>query len=124
MVIMGHGREIPVYYLLKSNARFGISAIILFSWFTAFGCQSRSEAGSLGVMFAVFIGWGIVMFWSTICEVEWAMYFIPYAIIKNALAQEGVAMQILSILFMTQGVCIALVLWIASYRYVSIRRYL
>jgi len=117
MELLGHGRETRLLFMLKVNLLCGIAALVLFTWFSAFGCQSRSEAGSLGAMFAVFIGWGIFLFWAAICEVAWAEPFAPYSLLK--LADEGGAGTILLQLLISAGV-----LAIACYRYISIRRYL
>ena len=115
MELMAQGREMPVYHLMTVNMTYGLSAMILFTWFTAFGCQSRSEAASLAIMFAVFIGWAIVLFWSSICEVTWASGFIPFWFIVEADLSKAIICQAVSI------IC---VLAIACYRYSSIRRYL
>lgn len=117
MELLAHGRETRVLYLLKVNLQCGTAALALFTWFCAFGCQSRSEAGSLGAMFAVFIGWGIAFFWSSICEVGWAQPFAPYSLLK--LAEEGGIGTIFLQLLISAGV-----LAVACYRYVAIRRYL
>lgn len=117
MELLAHGRETRVLYLLKINLLCGTAALALFTWFCAFGCQSRSEAGSLGAMFAVFIGWGIAFFWSSICEVGWAQPFAPYSLLK--LAEEGGVGTIFLQLLISAGV-----LAVACYRYVAIRRYL
>ena len=47
MEIITHTREAQFGLLFKINAASGLSAMLLFSWFCAFGAQSRSEAGSL-----------------------------------------------------------------------------
>ena len=117
MELLAHGREARVLFLLKANLLCGTAGLFLFTWFCAFGCQSRSEAGSLVAMFGVFIGWGVVIFWATLCEVAWAGRFVPYT-----LARIGQAGPIWAILL--QGLVSAAVLGIACYRYVSIRRYL
>jgi ABC-type transport system involved in multi-copper enzyme maturation permease subunit len=117
MELLGHGREARVLFLLKTNLLYGTAGLFLFTWFCAFGCQSRSEAGSLGAMFSVFIGWGIVFFWATTCEVTWAALFVPYYLTE--LGADGIVITI----FLQSLVSVA-VLGIACYRYVSIRRYL
>lgn len=119
MEVIGHGREMPVYFLAKVNFRCGGSAMILFTWFTLFGCQSRSEAGSLAVMFAVFVGWGIVLLWSSVCEVGWASGFVPYWLV----VQTNVAFDPLRAVI-SLPLSVVCVLGIACYRYSSIRRYL
>jgi ABC-type transport system involved in multi-copper enzyme maturation permease subunit len=117
MELMAHGRETRVFFLLKTNLLCGTAGLFLFTWFCPFGCQSRSEAGSLGAMFAVFIGWGIVFFWASICQVGWAEPFAPYSLLK--LAEEGSVGTIFLQFLLSAGV-----LATACYRYVSIRRYL
>ena len=117
MELLAQGRETRALFLLKTNLLCGTAALFLFTWFCAFGCQSRSEAGSLAIMFAVFIGWGIVILWTTLCDVDWAEHLVPY--ILAGIHQTG---HIWSILF--QSIMCAVVLAIACYRYVSIRRYL
>jgi ABC-type transport system involved in multi-copper enzyme maturation permease subunit len=117
MELLTHGREARELFLLKTNLLYGTASLFLFTWFCVFGCQSRSEAGSLGVMFSVFIGWGIVFFWATICEVTWAAPFVPYSITKLTTGWSVVA-----IIF--QSLVSVAVLGVACYRYASIRRYL
>jgi len=120
MVLLGHGREEPIYYFIRTNLMYGISAILLFTWFTVFGCQSRSEAGSLSVMFAVFIGWGIVLFWADVCNIIWPMYFVPYGMLVERLAQTEFIIKVA----IFQCLAVVVVLGIACFRYASIRRYL
>ena len=96
-----------------------MAGLLLFTWFCAFGCQSRSEAASLAIMFAVFAGWGIVFFWSSVCEVTWAERFVPYSLMLARITKIGPLKAIFS-----QGLAFAAVLAIACYRYASIRRYL
>jgi len=117
MELLAHGREARVLFLLKTNLLCGTAGLFLFTWFCAFGCQCRSEAGSLVAMFGVFIGWGVVIFWSSLCEVTWAARFVPYT-----LARIGQAGPIWTIFL--QSMVSAAMLAIACYRYVSIRRYL
>jgi len=117
MELLAHGREARVLFLLKTNLLCGTAGLFLFTWFCAFGCQSRSEAGSLVAMFGVFIGWGIAFFWATTCEVTWAAPFVPYSLTR--LTTGGTVVSI----FLQSLVSVA-VLGIACYRYVSIRRYL
>jgi ABC-type transport system involved in multi-copper enzyme maturation permease subunit len=119
MELMAGGRETPMLYLFGMNFFYGITALILFTWFCAFGCQSRSEAGSLIAMFSVFIGWAIVLFWAGICNVTWAQHFIPYSILFVYFTRVGIAGWAISQIFI-----FAVVLGIACYRYISIRRYL
>ena len=119
MEIMSQGREAPVFYLMGINILFGFAALLLFTWFCPFGCQSRSEAASLAIMFSVFIGWGIVLLWSHLCHVTWAERFVPYSFMLIKSTDIGIAGIILSQIF-----AFVIVLIIACYRYVSIRRYL
>lgn len=119
MEFMARGREAQVLFLFATNSLCGMAALVLFTWFCAFGCQSRSEADSLVAMFGVFIGWGIVLFWSSVCEVAWAERFVPYSLTLMRITKIGPVLTILS-----QIPAFAAVLFIACYRYVSIRRYL
>ncbi len=119
MELMTQGREASTFFLLITNLLSGLAGLLLFTWFCAFGCQSRSEAGSLGIMFGVFIGWGIVSFWSSVCEVTWAERFVPYSFILLRINKIGLA----GIVFPQILTSIA-VLVVACDRYVSIRRYL
>ena len=119
MEFMTRGREAQMLFLLKTNLLYGMAGLVLFTWFCAFGCQSRSEAGSLVAMFGVFIGWGIVLLWSHYCEVAWAERFVPYSLILMRITKVGPVWTAFS-----QILASAAVLGIACYRYVSIRRYL
>jgi hypothetical protein len=119
MEFMSQGREAQILFLLRTNALYGMTALILFTWFCAFGCQSRSEAGSLVAMFGVFIGWAIVLLWSSVCEVAWAMRFVPFSLLLMEFTEVGIMGTAFS-----QILASAAVLGIACYRYVSIRRYL
>ena len=119
MELLAQGREATVFYLLKTNVLFGAAALVLFTWFCPFGCQSRSEAASLALMFSVFIGWGIVFFWANICEVNWAQRLVPYSFAMVSMKNIGFA----GIIFF-QILMFAAALAIGCYRYVSIRRYL
>ncbi|MCE5185269.1 MAG: ABC transporter permease subunit [Planctomycetaceae bacterium] len=134
MEIMGHGREADTGFLLKYNAAFGAAALLLFTWFCGFGAQSRSEAGSLVAMFGVMIGWAIVFFWAFVCEQLWAIVFVPYFLpfIMPQLAMNLPVRQWLHISSGTTTVMLAiphvlgllLILCIACYRFVKVRRYL
>ena len=117
MELLAHGRETRVLFLLKTNLLCGTAGLFLFTWFCVFGCQSRSEAGSLGTMFGVFIGWGIAFFWATTCEVTWAVPLAPYSLAGLTGSSHVVAIFL-------QGLISAAVLAIACHRYVGIRRYL
>lgn len=119
MEAMSQGREAPVFYLFKMNMLCGVSGLLLFTWFCPFGCQSRSEAASLVAMFGVFVGWAIVLLWSNLCEVIWAERLVPYSFMFTRISNTGIWQTTLS-----QVPIFALVLFIACYRYVSIRRYL
>ena len=119
MEFMSEGREARVLFLFATNSLCGMAALVLFTWFCAFGCQSRSEAGSLVVMFGIFIGWGIVLLWSHYCEVAWAERFVPYSLILMRITKVGPVWTAFS-----QILASAAVLGIACYRYISIRRYL
>lgn len=119
MEFMSQGREARMLFLLKTNSLYGMAALVLFTWFCAFGCQSRSEAGSLVAMFGVFVGWGIVLLWSSLCNVTWAERFVPYSLIMMRIIEVGPVGTAFS-----QILAFLAVLVIACYRYVSIRRYL
>jgi ABC-type transport system involved in multi-copper enzyme maturation permease subunit len=119
MEFMTRGREAPVLFFWKTNSLYGMAALALFTWFCAFGCQSRSEAGSLVVMFSVFIGWGIILLWSNLCEVAWAERFVPYSLMLMRITKVG----FVGIAFSQIPASLA-VLGIACSRYTSIRRYL
>jgi ABC-type transport system involved in multi-copper enzyme maturation permease subunit len=119
MEFISRGREAQVLFLFLTNSLCGMSALVLFTWFCAFGCQSRSEAGSLVVMFGVLIGWGIILLWSYYCEVVWAERFVPYSLMLTRITKIGSVLTIFS-----QILAFVAVLTIACYRYVSIRRYL
>lgn len=131
MEFMAQGRESEIYFLLKMSFSFCIASIILFTWFSAFGCQTTSEAGSLVAMFSVIIGWGIFLFWAGICSVQWAMplvpYFIPYAFVADAptvhIGSWSIKYNLLRAV-LSQSMPAVLVLVIACFRYVKIRRYL
>lgn len=119
MELMAGGREAHAFFLLKTNLLTGLATLFLFTWFCAFGCQSRSEAGSLVVIFGVFIGWGIVLLWSGLCHVIWIERFVPYSFLLMRITEVGLVETALS-----QSLAFAVVLGVACYRYVSIRRYL
>ena len=119
MEFMTHGREARVLFLLKTNLLFGMAGLVLFTWFCVFGCQSRNEAGSMAAMFSVFVGWGIVLLWSNVCEVAWAERLVPYSLIFMRFTRVGPVGTAFS-----QIIASAAVLGIACYRYASIRRYL
>ena len=121
---MTRGREVDIGGLMKMSAGFGAAALMLFTWFCGFGAQSHSEAGSLVAMFGVMIGWGILFFWSIICEVSWAARFVPYSIVIRFTNQS--LFEILSPLkiVLSQILSFLVILSIACYRFVKVRRYL
>jgi len=119
MELMTRGREASMLFLLGTNLLYGLAGLFLFTWFCVFGCQSRSEAGSLLIMSAVFIGWGIILLWSSVCEVTWAERFVPYSLLLTDITEISLAGIVFSQIF-----AFAAVLAVACYRYVSIRRYL
>ncbi len=115
MEYMTAGREVTILMLLRINWLCGLVALVLFTWFCAFGCQSTSEAASLAIMFAVYIGWAIIFFWARICEVTWAQYLVPYSVIHI----DG---KVLAGTIIAQIPGVVLVLCIACKRYADIRR--
>lgn len=117
MESMTRGREALPFYLVRINWCSGIAAVILFTWFCAFGCQCRTEAASLVAISAVFIAWAIVLFWATACEVHWARHMTPYYLVRIVAPVSP-----WTILAQIPG--FALVLYIACGRYSDIRRYL
>ena len=124
MEFMAGGRETPTGYLLGSNALMGSAALVLFTCFCAFGCQSRSEATSLVAIFGVFIGWGIVFLWANICEVKWAIPFTPFSVIVPYSLIDGEQAVPPGMIMIAQMLVFALALAVACCRYVKIRRYL
>ena len=118
MEILSQGREAEVGFLFKLNVSFGVAAVLLFTWFCAFGAQSRSEAGSLVAMFGVMIGWGIIYLWSNVCDIRWAGQFVPYNFV--------VVFQVLDIrliqLILSTSIAAGGILGIACYRFVKVRR--
>ena len=124
MELMARGREAAVGMMFRMNGLFGLSAGLLLTWFCAFGCQSRNEARSLVAMSGVMVGWGIVWFWSSVCEVAWAFHLVPFGFAIGAVKLTPAAMLSWGQLVASQVVIVALVLAIACYRYVKIRRVL
>ena len=120
--IMSQGREADIGFLLKQNLAFGVCAEIIFAWFCVFACQSRSEAGSITALFAVMIGWGIVMLWSSVCKVVWMLHFIPFTIIP--LTMLGTYTIKYDQFIFAQLFAFSTALIIAGYRFTRIRRYL
>jgi ABC-type transport system involved in multi-copper enzyme maturation permease subunit len=72
--------------------------------------------------FAVFIGWGIIFMWSGICEVPWAIRFVPYALIDIPNASDEWPNPVMT--FVSQLSAFILILYIACYRFVKVRRVL
>jgi ABC-type transport system involved in multi-copper enzyme maturation permease subunit len=133
MEAMGKGRETEMGFLLKNNLSFAVAGILLFTGFCGFGAQSRSEAGSLVSMFGVMIGWGIIFFWALVCQVSWATRFVPYFL--PLIQVDGSVPGWLSVndpdfwinvtkFVISQSVGFVLILCIACYRFVKVRRYL
>jgi ABC-type transport system involved in multi-copper enzyme maturation permease subunit len=122
METMSQGREAETGFLLKLNVSFAMTALLLFTWFCAFGAQSRSEAGSLAAMFGVIIGWAIIMLWASICA-GWAIHFVPYSYVMLFMPEQQHSINPV-LLVLSTGVATVAVLGIACYRFVKIRRYL
>lgn len=125
MEFMAHGREMGQGYLIKYNLFYGLAALLLFTWFCPFGCQSRSEAGSLAAMTGVAIGFGIVYMWAVTCKVIWVIGFVPYIFTSDLMFDwyNIIDLGILKIV-VCQLLAVAVALTVACYRYVKIRRYL
>jgi ABC-type transport system involved in multi-copper enzyme maturation permease subunit len=124
MELIAQGRETDTGFLLKLNASFGISALLLFTWFCPFGAQSRSEAGSLVAMFGVVIGWGIIMLWSNVMQYEWVMHFVPYQYFVMHLPEESGYIINMPQLILSTSIAALGILAIACYRFVKVRRVL
>lgn len=124
MELISQGRETDIGFLSKLNGSFGVSAILLFTWFTAFGAQSRSEAGSLVAMFGVMIGWGIIMLWSGVCQYMWIWHFVPYQYFAMHLPEKsGYTINLVRLVLSTSLSALS-ILAIACYRFVKVRRVL
>ena len=123
MELISQGREAEAGFFLKLNCSFAASALLLFTWFCAFGAQSRSEAGSLTAMLGVIIGWGIIMVWSAICQYQWAIHFVPYNFIWVHVPEKTFIPNLLRLILST-GLSAAGILGIACYRFVKIREVL
>ncbi len=123
MEALGHGREAEPGMLIRMNGMFGVCAGLLLTWFSAFGSQSRSEAGSLVALFGVVTGWGIVWLWSSLCEVTWAFHAVPYVLTAWAVKPDVAGLSG-GQFWATQIIMMGLALSIACYRYVKIRRVL
>lgn len=121
---LARGREVDTGGLVKMSMGAGAAAMILFTWFCGFGAQSRSEAGSLVAIFGVMIGWGIIFFWSSVCEVAWAFRFTPYCLIVP-LANETLSEMLGPMAtWLSQISGFVVILCIACLRFVKVRRYL
>lgn len=123
MAILGHEREVSTGLLVNNSLLFGAVALMLFTWFSAFAAQSRSEAGSLVAVFGVIIGWAIIFFWSLICQVPWANHFTPYSLIVWAF-RDGPEWFRVSSLITSNLIALAAAIAIACYRFVKVRRVL
>lgn len=123
MEALAHGREAYPGYLLKVNLSFGASALLLFTWFCPFGAQNRSEAASLAAMAGVLIGWAIIFFWSSICQVGWAAHFVPYNFTIYLIPEKSVEIH-LAVLILLSGFSAVGALAVACLRFVKVRRYL
>lgn len=123
MEMLGHGREVGIGRLFGSSLLFGSSSLLLFSWFCVFAAQSHSEAGSLIAMFGVIIGWWIVFFWASVCQVDWAMNFVPFSFIAWAYNVKAEWFQF-DKLIVSQITALVVILSIACYRFVKVRRVL
>ncbi len=121
MELMGRGREVEPGKMFCVNGLFALCSIMLLIWFSVFAAQSRSEAGSLAFLFAVFIGWSIVWLWSSLSEVSWAYHAVPFVYGQWAIGQQVDRFH-WGQLLLTQGALAVLALAIAGYRYVKIRR--
>ena len=124
MELIAQGRETDTGFLLKLNASFGISALLLFTWFCPFGAQSRSEAGSLTAMFGVIIGWAILLLWSTVCEVVWVGHLVPYNFFMPYLSNPKIYEIPQVSLILPTGFSSLVILGIGCYRFVKVRRVL
>lgn len=121
MELMGHGREAEPGMLFRINGLCGLCAIMLLIWFSVFAAQSRSEAGSLAALFGVIIGWAIVWLWSGLCHIYWAYYTVPFVVGQWAIQAKMEGFRVGQLLI-SQGLLAVLVLALAGYRYVKIRR--
>ena len=129
MEVLAWGREAQPGMLFLANALQGLCALLLMTWFCLFGCQSRSEAGSLVAIFGVMTGWAIVLFWSRLCEVGWADHVTPYILAFGSLAIVETGFDWLNwmhwdLVLLSQVAVVAIVLPLACYRYVKVRSYL
>jgi len=123
MELLAHGREAPFGMLFRMNAWFGLCAVVLVAWFSVFGCQTRSEAASLVALFSVASGWAVVLLWSGLCGVFWALHLVPYTLLAWAVDRDPGRMSGVGLLT-TQVLMVIGALVVAGYRYVKIRRIL
>ena len=129
MELIVQGRETETALLLKINLSFGAAAIVLFAWFCVFGAQSHSEASSLAAIFGVMIGWAIIFLWASICMVPWAFRLTPYCLLVFA-DSHGINPDAIHVglsrltTAVFQVAALAVVITIACYRFVKVRRYL
>lgn len=124
MEIMGHGREAHAGFLFRYSYYYAIGSLLVFTWYTVFGAQNRSEAASLVTIFAVMIGWGIVYFWAHMCQVRWAMHVVPYASAFWSYVGERNTWLNFSGFMIAQVVLLTAIIPLACYRFVKVRRYL
>lgn len=123
MEIIARGRETEAGMLLRTHLIYSLCSILILAWFSVFGAQNRSEAASLIALFSVLIGWGIVFFWATICEIAWAGHLPPYTFIYWAVDKYTTWLRIPLFVFLQILSCTA-ALSLGCYRFVKIRRYL
>jgi len=133
MEMMSGAREVDVGYLSLLDLQTTLAGLVLFTWFCGFGAQSRGEAGSLVAIFGVIIGWGIIFFWASVCEVHWALrltpYFLPRILADAPIPEwlEGAHPDFWLNVMKTAAAQIAglvLILSTACYRFVKVRRIL
>jgi len=125
MEFMSFGREMEQGYMLKNNLLNGVAALLLFTWFCPFACQSRSEAGSLASMCGVAIGFGIIFMWACSCKIKWALPFVPYIfIIKHTFYSGFLELIDMIKIVLSQALSVSVAVSIACLRYTKIRRYL
>jgi ABC-type transport system involved in multi-copper enzyme maturation permease subunit len=124
MEILGHGREAQAGFLFRHSFYYAVGSLLVFTWYTVFGAQNRSEAASLVTIFAVMIGWGIVYFWAHICQVRWALHFVPYFASALTYIRAAVSVFHHGRFLLIQAVVMVFAISLACYRFVKVRRYL
>lgn len=125
MELVSGGREVWTFYLLKKSLMYGATAVMIFVWFTPFGCQSRSEAGSLAAFFAVSTGLLIIYFSASVCHIEWAHASVPFTLAWGVGFSSGNAFKVVPLsVILSQLIVFVAVSAIACFRYTRIRRYL